>query len=95
MKMEEMSVYAAGVPDQKYWYRVGSIAAIVLAIGYIIIFPLFASIGAAPSGGEAWFTYLPGETTLWWSILALSVVPDFLYVLCFAKILSGSQMTCV
>jgi hypothetical protein len=80
MKIEEMSVYAAGVRDQKYWYRVGSIAAIVIGIGYIIIFPLFASVGAPPSGGEAWFNYLPGKTTLWWSILALSVFTDFLYV---------------
>jgi hypothetical protein len=51
MKIEEMSVYAAGVRDQKYWYRMGSIATIVIGIGYMIIFPLFASVGAPPSGG--------------------------------------------
>ena len=80
MKIEEMAVDATGGPDQRYWYRVGSIAAIVLGIGYIIIFPLYARTGAPPSGGEAWFNYLPGKAALWWAILALSVFTDFLYV---------------
>ncbi|HEY1209476.1 MAG TPA: hypothetical protein VGE85_08915 [Terracidiphilus sp.] len=80
MKTEELAVDAAGRPDQKFWYRVGSIAAIVLGIGYIIIIPLYARVGAPPSGGEAWFNYLPGKTTIWWAILALSVFTDFLYV---------------
>ncbi len=66
--------------DQKRWYRAGSIAAVVLGIGYVIIVPLYARVGAPPSGGEAWFKYLPGKTTLWWAILALSVFTDFLYV---------------
>jgi hypothetical protein len=55
MKIEEMAVDAAGGDDQKSWYRVGSIAAIVLGMGYIVIFPLYARVGAPPSGGEAWF----------------------------------------
>ncbi len=80
MKSVEMGVDAGGVVDQKYWYRVGSIAAIVLGIGYIIILPLYAHVGAPPSGGEAWFNYLPGKTAIWWAILALSVFTDFLYV---------------
>jgi len=49
MKIEE----TASVPGQKYWYRLGSAAAIVLALGYIVIFPLYARVGAPPSGGEA------------------------------------------
>ncbi|MDR3773690.1 MAG: hypothetical protein P4L26_10105 [Terracidiphilus sp.] len=80
MKIEEMAVDAADGPDQKLWYRVGSIAAIVLGIGYIVIFPLYARVGAPPSGGEAWFIYLPGKTNLWWAILGISVFTDFLYV---------------
>jgi hypothetical protein len=80
METEEMAVEAAGGLDQKYWFRVGSIAAIVLGIGYIIIFPLYARVGVPPSGGEAWFKYLPGKTTLWWAILGLSVFTDFLYM---------------
>lgn len=58
----------------------GSIAAVVLGIGYLIIVPLYARAGAPPSSGEAWFKYLPGKTTVWWSILSLSVFTDFLYL---------------
>jgi hypothetical protein len=80
MKIEEMAVDAASSQDHKFWYRVGSIAAIVLGIGYIAIIPLYAHVGAPPSGGEAWFHYLSGKTTIWWAILALSVFTDLLYV---------------
>jgi len=41
---------------------------------------LYAHVGAPPNGGEAWFKYLPGKTTVWWEILGLSVFTDFLYV---------------
>jgi len=80
MKIEEMAVDAASSPDEKYWYRVGSIAAIALAIGYIVIIPLYARVGAPPSGGEAWFSYLSGKTSFWWAILAISVFTDLLYL---------------
>lgn len=32
------------------------------------------------AGGEAWFKYLPGKTTVWWAILGLSVLTDFLFL---------------
>jgi len=80
MKMEK-TVVDADALDQSHWYRVGSIAALVLGIGYVIIIPLYARVGAPPAGGgEAWFRYLPGKTTIWWAILGLSVFTDFLYV---------------
>ncbi|PYX49192.1 MAG: hypothetical protein DMG76_37910 [Acidobacteria bacterium] len=41
---------------------------------------MYAHVGAAPIGGEAWFKYLPGKTTVWWVILGLSVLTDFLFV---------------
>jgi hypothetical protein len=65
---------------QKQWYRVGGVAALVLGIGYVIIIPLYAHVGAPPKGAEAWFKYLPGKTAIWWAILSLSVFTDFLYV---------------
>jgi hypothetical protein len=64
----------------KQWYRVGGIAALVLGVAYIIIVPLYAHVGAPPTGGEAWFKYLPGKTTVWWAILSLSVLTDFLFI---------------
>ena len=67
-------------PAGKWLYRVGGIAALVLGLGYVIIFPLFAQVGAPPTGGDAWLAYLPGKTTVWWAILGLSVFTDLLYV---------------
>jgi hypothetical protein len=67
--------------NQKQWYRVGGIAALVLGVAYIIIALLYARVGAPPTGGgEAWFQYLPGKTTIWWAILGLCVLTDFLFV---------------
>jgi hypothetical protein len=66
--------------DQKPWYRVGGIAALVLGVAYIVIVVLYSRVGAPPVGGEAWVKYLPGKTTVWWEILGLSVLTDFLFV---------------
>ena len=79
MRLADTDIDATG-REQKQFYRVGGIAALVLAVGYVVIFPLYAKIGAPPSGGEAWFRYLPGRTTVWWIILGLSVFTDFLFV---------------
>jgi hypothetical protein len=66
--------------EEKQCYRWGGIAALLLAIGYVAIIPLFARVGEPPATGEAWFRYLPGKTTVWWAILWLSVVTDLLYL---------------
>lgn len=65
---------------QKQWYRVGGVAALVLAVGYVIITVLYARVGVPPDHGDTWFKYLPGKTTAWWAILAISVFTDFLYI---------------
>lgn len=67
-------------PDEKWPYRVGGISALTLGIAYIIIIPLFAHVGAPPTGGAAWLKYLQGKTTVWWAILWLCVLTDFLYI---------------
>jgi hypothetical protein len=78
--VEKMTVNVVE-PDGKWMYRVGGISALVIGIGYIVIFPLFARVGAPPSsGGEVWLKYLEGKTTGWWAILGLSVLTDFLFV---------------
>ena len=67
--------------DQKRWYRAGGLAALLLGICYVIIIPLYAHVGAPPTGGgEAWFEYLSGKTTWWWTILGLCVFTDFLFL---------------
>src|SRR5260370_24504660 len=67
--------------EQEQWYRVGGIAALVLGVAYIIIVAWYARVRATPTGGgEAWFQYLPGKTMVWWAILGLSVLTDFLFV---------------
>ena len=61
--------------------RVGGIAALAIGAGYIIVIPVFASVGAQPTGGgEAWLKYLSGHTAQWWIILGLNVVTDVLYI---------------
>ena len=66
--------------EEKLCYRWGGIAALLLAIGYVAIIPLFTWVGAPPATGEAWFRYLLGKSTVWWVILWLSVVTDLLYL---------------
>ena len=58
----------------------GGGAALVLAVGYVIITVLYARVGVPPDSGDAWFKYLPGKTTAWWAILVISVFTDFLYI---------------
>ena len=70
----------AGDPDGKWLYRVGGISALLLGIAYIIIIALYIPVGAPPTGADARLTYLAGNTTLWWAILGLSVLTDFLFV---------------
>ena len=40
-----------GDPERKGWYRVGGISALVLGVAYLIIIPLYASVGAPPANG--------------------------------------------
>jgi hypothetical protein len=68
-------------PDARWLCRVGGVSALVLGAAYLAIFPLYASVGAPPKGlGEPWLAYLAGKTTVWWTIVALSVVTDLLFV---------------
>jgi Domain of unknown function (DUF4386) len=73
-------VATAAEPDGTLLYRVGGISALLLGVGYSAIFPVYASVGAPPSGGEAWLEYSAGKTGAWSAILALSVVTDLLFI---------------
>jgi len=67
-------------PAQTLAIRLGAIAAILLGLGYLLIIPVYASVGAPPHDGEAWLRYLPGKTQQWWMILWLSIVTDLLFL---------------
>jgi len=67
-------------PNEKWLYRVGGISGIILGIMYLIIVALYAPIGAPPSGAEARLLYVSQNTTVWWAILNLSVLTDFLFI---------------
>ena len=79
MNLQNMMVIELDL-NWKWLYRVGGISALVLGIAYIIIIALYVPVGAPPSGAEARLMYLAGKTTLWWAILGLSVLTDFLFV---------------
>jgi hypothetical protein len=67
-------------PDGRWFYRLGGISALVLGAAYIVIIVLYVPLGAPPTGAEARLTYLAGHTSVWWAILGLSVLTDFLFV---------------
>jgi hypothetical protein len=67
-------------PDGKWTYRVGSLASLTIGLAYIVIIALYASAGVPPEGGEARLDYLVGKTTIWWAIVGISVLTNFLYV---------------
>jgi hypothetical protein len=60
--------------------RTGGVAALLLAAGYVAVIPLFASIGAPPTGAEARLEYHATAAATWWAIVALSVLTDLLFV---------------
>jgi hypothetical protein len=66
--------------DDRQLCRIGGVSALALGLIYIVIFPLYAQVGAPPIGGQAWFDYLAGKTTVWWAILGLSVLTDVLFI---------------
>src|SRR5215470_9417598 len=72
---------AAANGELRWLYRAGGISALVLGLAYVAIFPLYARVGAPPTGdGAAWLHYLAGKTDVWWTILGLSVLTDLLFV---------------
>src|SRR5262245_32480699 len=79
--MHKQNMMAEPVDSDWNWlYRVGGLSALALGISYIVIIALYVPVGAPPRGAEARLIYLAENPTLWWTILALSVLTDFLFV---------------
>ena len=70
----------AGSAGSTWLYRVGGLSALVFVAGYLVIFPLYASVGAPPVGAEAWLAYGAGKAAAWWGIIGLSVLTDILLI---------------
>lgn len=68
--------------DGTWIYRLGGAASLAIALAYVAITALYASVGAPPTGGtgEEWLSYLAGRTAAWWWIVGLSVLTNLLYV---------------
>jgi hypothetical protein len=69
---------AADTGTPAWILRTGGIAALLLAAGYLATIPLFAAVGAPPSGAQARLEYHATTTATWWGIVALSVLTDLL-----------------
>lgn len=67
-------------PDDRRLFTIGGASALIIALGYIVIVLLYALAGAPPVGGKAWLDYLAGKTAIWWGIIGLSVLTNFLFV---------------
>ena len=78
--MSEHPILDSSDAGTKGLFRVGGIASFAIAAGYIGIIALYASVGPAPAGGLAKLDYFVGKTGVWWAIVGLSVLTDFLYV---------------
>lgn len=79
MSAQNMIVNAVD-PDGKWLYRVGSIAAFILVIGWFLTIPLYVSTGTLPIGTEARLIHYAPHLTEWWVILGLMVFTDLFYL---------------
>ena len=68
------------LPADRRLFRIGGAGALAIGLLYIVIVVLYALAGAPPVGGEAWLAYLAGKSAIWWGIIGLSVLTNFLFV---------------
>ena len=64
-------------------FRLAGMSGIFIAVSYPIIIVLFILAGVdqpTGQGGEAWLSYLSGNTTAWWAIVGLSALTDVLWI---------------
>ena len=66
--------------EAKSFYRAGAIATLILVVGWFLTFPVYGSVGIAPTGDEGRLLHYGGHTAGWWTILGLMVSTDLFYV---------------
>jgi hypothetical protein len=60
--------------------QAGGLAALLLALGYIVTMPVFTAVGTPPTGAEAQLGYFARSAEPWWVIVGLSVLTDLLFI---------------
>jgi hypothetical protein len=78
---EHSTITHAPDPGWRGMYRLGAISAFALVIGYLIIIALYIPVYPFPDQGQAMLEYLNGKTSVWWAIIGVSALTDFLYAL--------------
>lgn len=61
-------------------YRLGGISALAIAGLYVVITTLYMVVGLVPTGALEWLQYLGPDANVWWAIVILSAVTDFLFL---------------
>lgn len=85
-QMNEKSTLATAQAE-KWLYRLGGVSALVLVVGYLLTFPIYAWVGdAPPSDVEAQLVYFSQHGAGWWAILGLMVFTDLLYIPVFMAV---------
>lgn len=79
MSILQTAIHTLPLESQRI-HRVGGLAAHAIGVAYLVIMALYAAAGLPPTGGEAWLTYLADKTSMWWGIVGLSVLTNFLFV---------------
>lgn len=65
----------------RWLFRAGGVAALMVVAGYLATFPIYAVVGGpAPSGAEAHLAHYGAHLAGWWGILGLMVFTDIVYV---------------
>lgn len=78
--------------NNKKLYRLGGISALILVVGYLLTFPIYAWVGdAPPSNVEAKLAYFAEHGAGWWAILGLMVFTDLLYIPIFMALYQALQ----
>lgn len=71
---------SAADPEARRFFRVGAIATLILVVGWFLTFPVYGSVGIAPTGDQGRLLAYGGHSAGWWTILGLMVSTDLIYV---------------
>jgi hypothetical protein len=71
---------AAHRPEDTALYRVGGLSAVGIGVSYIAITALYVISGPLPADVTSRLRHFADHTTAWWTILALSIGTDLLFL---------------